>query len=95
MWMLADGAAEAAAAPPPEGVRLVPAFDQYVIAAARHAEQLIHGPHRDRVYRAQGQGGPPGRRGRGRAARRVPRRRALPQLGLTHSRTQSAPSEIP
>ena len=54
MWMLADGAAEAAAAAPPEGVRLLPAFDQYVIAATRHAERLIHGPHRDRVYRPQG-----------------------------------------
>jgi hypothetical protein len=54
MWMLAADAVEAAAAAPPDGVRLLPAFDQYVIAATRHAEQLLPGPHRDRVYRPQG-----------------------------------------
>jgi hypothetical protein len=54
VWMLATGAAEAAAMAPPDGVRLVPAFDQYVIAATRHAEQLTPGPYRDRIYRPQG-----------------------------------------
>jgi hypothetical protein len=54
MWMLAADAEDAAAAAPPEGVRLVPAFDQYVIAATRHAERLMPGPYRERVYRPQG-----------------------------------------
>jgi uncharacterized protein YcaQ len=54
MWMLAADAEEATAAPPPDGVRLVPAFDQYVIAATRHAERLMPGSYRDRVYRPQG-----------------------------------------
>jgi hypothetical protein len=54
MWMTAEGAAEAAAAGPPAGVRLVPAFDQYVVAATRHAEALMPGDFRDRIYRPQG-----------------------------------------
>jgi hypothetical protein len=55
MWMLALEAEAAATAPPPEGVRLLPAFDQYVIAATRHAEPLLPAPElRDRVYRPQG-----------------------------------------
>jgi uncharacterized protein YcaQ len=54
MWMLAGDAHEAARAAPPDGVRLVPAFDQYVIAATRHAEHLMPGPFADRVYRKQG-----------------------------------------
>ncbi|MGH2968336.1 MAG: winged helix DNA-binding domain-containing protein, partial [Solirubrobacteraceae bacterium] len=54
MWMLSAHAREAAAAPPPTGVRLVPAFDQYVVAATRQAEPLMPGPFRDRVYRPQG-----------------------------------------
>jgi len=39
MWMLHAGAREAAELPAPGGVRLVPAFDQYVVAATRHAER--------------------------------------------------------
>ena len=35
-------------------MRLVPAFDQYVIAATRHAERLMPGPFAERVYRPQG-----------------------------------------
>jgi len=35
-------------------VRLLPAFDQYVIAATRHAANLLPGPFKERVYRAQG-----------------------------------------
>ena len=54
MWMLDAGAREAAGLAPPEGVRLLPAFDQYVIAATRHAEALMPGPFADRVYRPQG-----------------------------------------
>ena len=53
-WVLAvdaDGIAEASAA---ASVRLLPAFDQYVVAASRQAEQLMPGPFKDRVYRPQG-----------------------------------------
>jgi Winged helix DNA-binding domain len=35
-------------------VRLLPAFDQYVIAATRQAEHLMPGPFKARVYRPQG-----------------------------------------
>jgi len=35
-------------------VRLLPAFDQYVVTATRHAERLMPGPFKDRVYRPQG-----------------------------------------
>ena len=35
-------------------MRLLPAFDQYVIAATRHAANLLPGPFKERVYRAQG-----------------------------------------
>jgi uncharacterized protein YcaQ len=41
------------AAPSPT-VRLVPAFDQYVVAATRHAEQLMPAGARERIYRNQG-----------------------------------------
>jgi hypothetical protein len=47
----AEEVAEASAVP---SVRLLPAFDQYVVAATRHAEQLMPGPFKDRVYRPQG-----------------------------------------
>jgi hypothetical protein len=35
-------------------VRLLPAFDQYVITATRQAERLMPGPFKARVYRPQG-----------------------------------------
>jgi hypothetical protein len=35
-------------------VRLLPAFDQYVITATLQAERLMPGPFKDRVYRSQG-----------------------------------------
>ena len=35
-------------------VRLLPAFDQYVVTATRHAEPLMPGPYKPRVYRPQG-----------------------------------------
>ena len=35
-------------------VRLLPAFDQYVVTATRHAERLMPGPYKARVYRPQG-----------------------------------------
>jgi len=56
-WLLAvhaeeiAGAAGPAEAPP---VRLLPAFDQYVVTASRHADHLLPGPFKDRVYRPQG-----------------------------------------
>jgi uncharacterized protein YcaQ len=51
MWMSAGAAAEAE---PVSTVRLLPGFDQYVIAATRHAEALLPGLYRDRIYRPQG-----------------------------------------
>ena len=54
MWMLAadaDDVCERAAA---SGVRLLPGFDQYVIAATLHAEALMPGPFKARVHRPQG-----------------------------------------
>jgi uncharacterized protein YcaQ len=54
MWMLPEDAKEAARARPAQSVRLLPAFDQYVIGASRHAERLMPGAFRPRVYRQQG-----------------------------------------
>ena len=45
---------ELEAAEPTGTVRLLPAFDQYVISATLHAESLMPGPHKRRVYRDQG-----------------------------------------
>ena len=53
-WMLAVDAREARDLPPIRSVRLIPAFDQYVIGASRHAEHLLPGDLRSRVYRQQG-----------------------------------------
>jgi hypothetical protein len=53
-WMLAAHAEEIVRASAAPSVRLLPAFDQYVVAATRHAEQLMPGPFKDRVYRPQG-----------------------------------------
>jgi hypothetical protein len=53
-WMLAEHAGEIAEAAPVPSVRLLPAFDQYVVMATRHAERLMPGPFKDRVYRPQG-----------------------------------------
>jgi hypothetical protein len=41
-------------AEPVRTVRLLPAFDQYVVAATRHAEHLLRGGTTDLVYRPQG-----------------------------------------
>ena len=54
MQMLAADMAEAAAAEPSPSVRLLPAFDHYVVAATGHATELMPGPFRERVYRPQG-----------------------------------------
>ncbi|HEV3464782.1 MAG TPA: crosslink repair DNA glycosylase YcaQ family protein, partial [Actinomycetota bacterium] len=38
----------------PRTVRLLPAFDQYVVTATLQAERLMPGPYKARVYRPQG-----------------------------------------
>jgi hypothetical protein len=53
-WMLPGDAAEAAAAAPAGVVRLLPAFDQYVVGAPRDADAVLPAGRRDRVYRPQG-----------------------------------------
>jgi len=53
-WMLAADAEAAATLPAASGVRLLPAFDQYVIAATKQAGHFLAGEHRDRIYRPQG-----------------------------------------
>jgi hypothetical protein len=48
-------AADAGAAAEPEGaVRLLPAFDQYVVGAPRDDDEVVPAEHRARVYRPQG-----------------------------------------
>jgi Winged helix DNA-binding domain len=53
-WMLAAHAGDAARATPTRSVRLLPAFDQYVVTATRQSDHFLPGPFRDRVYRTQG-----------------------------------------
>ena len=53
-WMLAADAGEARELPQQRSLRLIPAFDQYVIGASGHAEHLLTGGLRSRVYRPQG-----------------------------------------
>ncbi|MGH2901707.1 MAG: DNA glycosylase AlkZ-like family protein, partial [Solirubrobacteraceae bacterium] len=53
-WMLAADVAEAAAARPRGTVSLLPAFDQYVVAAPRVDSPVLAGEHSARVYRRQG-----------------------------------------
>jgi uncharacterized protein YcaQ len=53
-WMLSEDAREAHDLPPIRSVRLLPGFDQYVVAASYHAENLPPGDLRQRVYRPQG-----------------------------------------
>lgn len=53
-WMLATDAREAREPSAQRSVRLIPAFDQYVIGASGHAERLLPGDLRSRVYRPQG-----------------------------------------
>lgn len=54
LWMLVADLAEAEAAEAPGAVRLLPAFDQYVVSCTKSARHLLPGPFRDRIYRAQG-----------------------------------------
>ncbi len=53
-WMLAAHARQLRDLPPTRSVRLLPAFDQYVIGASFHAANLLPGDLRSRVYRPQG-----------------------------------------
>ena len=54
-WMLAADARKAREMQPQRSVRLLPAFDQYVVAASHHAARLLPSPDlRGRVYRPQG-----------------------------------------
>jgi hypothetical protein len=53
-WMLAADAEEAATATPAGVVRLLPAFDHYVVAAPRGADAVLPAAHRAAVYRPQG-----------------------------------------
>lgn len=53
-WMLSTDVKRAAAAEPAGRVNLVPAFDQYVIAATKQADHLMPGDFRAKIYRPQG-----------------------------------------
>ena len=53
-WMLAGHLRELRELPPHRSVRLLPGFDQYVIAASCHTERLLPGNLRGRVFRPQG-----------------------------------------
>jgi hypothetical protein len=53
-WALTSQLEDIAEAQKPESVRLLPAFDQYVIAASRDARSFLPGPFKDRIYRPQG-----------------------------------------
>ncbi len=53
-YMLASHARQVRDLPPVRAVSLLPAFDQYVIVASAHAEHLLPGDFRGRVYRQQG-----------------------------------------
>jgi hypothetical protein len=52
--MLAADLSQAESGGPTETVKLLPGFDQYVIAATLHAERLLSGPFKARIYRPQG-----------------------------------------
>jgi hypothetical protein len=54
MWMLTDHVADATKATSKGSVRLLPAFDHYVVGATAHSTRLIPGDFRGRIYRAQG-----------------------------------------
>lgn len=53
-WMLSADVKKLRDLPAPRSVNLLPAFDQYVIGASRHAHHLLPGDLRARVYRPQG-----------------------------------------
>ena len=53
-WMRASDARRIREQPPLRSVRLLPGFDQYVVAASHHAARLMTGDFRGRIYRPQG-----------------------------------------
>lgn len=53
-WMLSAHVRDVRELPPIRSVRLLPGFDQYVVAASCHAEHLLPCHLRGRVYRPQG-----------------------------------------
>jgi hypothetical protein len=53
-WILAKHVRELRDTPPLRSARLLPAFDQYVVGASRHAERLMPEGCRPRVFRPQG-----------------------------------------
>jgi hypothetical protein len=54
VWMLSSDTRKMSAFEPKRTVRLLAAFDHYVVAASLHARQLLPGDLRARVYRPQG-----------------------------------------
>ena len=52
--MLAGDVPMARKAEPSRSVRLLPAFDQYVVAASLHAVHLLPGDFKKSIYRPQG-----------------------------------------
>jgi len=54
MWLLAADVDAATRCAPARVVRLLPAFDQYVVASTHQADNLLPGPYRAKVYRPQG-----------------------------------------
>jgi uncharacterized protein YcaQ len=53
-WMLAHDVAELAATKPVNVVRLLPAFDQWVVCASRRVPALVDPKYQPRIYRQQG-----------------------------------------
>jgi uncharacterized protein YcaQ len=53
-YLLAADLAGLRGAAASRSVRLLPAFDQYVVTATRQADHLLPGPFKDRIYRPQG-----------------------------------------
>lgn len=53
-WVLASHVRRLREFSPVRSVRLLPGFDQYVVGASLHAEHLLPGDFRRRVYRPQG-----------------------------------------
>jgi hypothetical protein len=54
VWLLADAVREIETAPRPHAARLLPAFDPWVVGAARTGDTVIDPAQRARVYRPQG-----------------------------------------
>ena len=53
-WLLREHVRQIRKCQPNRSVRLLPAFDPYVVGASWHADQLLPGSLRSRVYRPQG-----------------------------------------